>query len=72
MNRKLLHEASHHGHIETAKLLVERDAGVSLADHLGRTPLHLASGAGVEVIQLPVDHGADIMAVNNAGWTPLD
>lgn len=24
------------------------------------------------MVRLLFDHGADIMAVNNAGWTPLD
>ena len=36
------------------------------------TPLHIATGKNsLEMVSLLLDHGADIEAKDNDGWTPL-
>ena len=45
----------------------------SLADHVGRTPLHWASKHGrSHEVKLLLDHGADLEARDNDGDTPAD
>lgn len=54
----LLDQAAAYGRWELVVALVRRGAPLANA---GRTPLHLAAGAGeVEVVQLLLDHGADL------------
>jgi ankyrin repeat protein len=48
---------------------------VNIRDNIGRTPLHYPfkdTRHGEEIIELPVEHGADINAKDNAGRTPID
>jgi ankyrin repeat protein len=59
--------------IDTLNALIEGGANVNTQDQQGRTALHGAVRKGwTEVIQLLVDHGADIDLGDNNGLTPLD
>ena len=55
-----LHLTSREGHVEVARMLVERGADVSAQAEDGSTPLHSASCRNhVEVARMLVEHGAD-------------
>lgn len=67
-----LFEAISWGKIETAKLLIKKQASINIVNSEGNTPLHLASFLGhTELVKLLVNSGADINAKNNDGQTPL-
>ena len=56
---------------EAAKLCIELGNDVNAVDANGDTALHGAALRGAnEVIQLLVDKGAKLNAVNKIGWTP--
>ncbi len=57
---------------ETVSLLIEVGAGVKASTPAGSTALHGAAAMWEDgVIQLLVDHGADVNAEDNRGRTPL-
>jgi len=57
----LLHYASHNGHIDLVKLLIERGADVNAKDIKGYTPLFAASARGHrEVAEILLDNGANV------------
>ena len=61
------------GRFDVARLLVERGADVNIPDKNHETPLHLASfHLDLELVQLLLDHGANVNAENNRGQTSLD
>ena len=67
-----LHVGSKQGHLEFARILIERGADVSAQDKEGHTPLHLASQAGeVEVVRMLIERGADVGTQNKVGQTSL-
>ncbi|UCG33156.1 MAG: ankyrin repeat domain-containing protein [Phycisphaerales bacterium] len=67
-----LHYAAYAGHLDTARLLIEKGADVSAAKNNGSTPLHGASLHGkVEAVRLLLDSGADVNLQNEAGYSPL-
>uniref|UniRef100_A0A3Q2NMK2 Ankyrin repeat and SOCS box containing 16 n=1 Tax=Fundulus heteroclitus TaxID=8078 RepID=A0A3Q2NMK2_FUNHE len=57
-----------------AKLLLERDADVNVRSRESRlTPLHVAAQRGLEEhVELLLSHGADVLATNREGETPLN
>ena len=58
---------------EAVVLAIELGGDVSLANAAGDTALHAAASHGMEsVIELLVEHGADLHAVNERGRTPVD
>ncbi|KAM0293639.1 hypothetical protein ACHAPM_011605 [Fusarium culmorum] len=60
------------GHVEMAKLLLEKGAYSMVTDNDGRTPLHRASQNGrIEVVKMLLERGAYAMVGDNDGWTPL-
>jgi len=67
-----LHLTSRKGHVDVARMLVERGADVSAQAQDGRTPLHWASEWGhVDVARMLVERGADVSAQAQDGRTPL-
>jgi ankyrin repeat protein len=64
-----LHVASKLRHLEVARMLIERGAGVSAQDKDGQTPLHLAlQGRGLEVSRMLMER---VMGVPARGLSPL-
>ena len=60
------------GHIEAARVLLERGADTTIRDKEYWSPLERASENGhVEVIRVLLRHGADVTAQDNTGTTPL-
>jgi len=67
-----LHLASRYGHVDLARMLVERGADVSAQKKDGSTALHLASRYGrVDLARMLVERGADVSAQNKDGLTAL-
>ena len=67
-----LHLTSRQGHVDVARMLVERGADASVQDEDGRTPLHHASSRGhVDVARMLVERGADVSVQDEDGRTPL-
>ena len=68
-----LHHAASLNHPAVAELLLERNqALVHARNGYGKTALHDAAERGfLEVVQLLIKHGADLMAKSNASETPL-
>ena len=79
--RTPLHTASQHGQVKIVNILIQTlqtqietsDANIfEVTDENWNTPLHLACvGESKAVVQLLVDHGASIIAVNDKGETPV-
>jgi len=67
-----LHLTSSRGHVDVARMLVERGADVSVQAEYGRTALHLALfGGHVDVARMLVERGADVSVQAEDGWTAL-
>ncbi|KAJ1396008.1 ankyrin repeat-containing domain protein, partial [Ochromonadaceae sp. CCMP2298] len=63
--RTALHIASHFGHPEVVRLLLEKGADAEAKDTAGRTAMHYASVTGhLEVVRLLLEKGADAEAKN--------
>jgi ankyrin repeat protein len=68
-----MNSAADNGHLEVVKLLLEKVADITVANHNGWTPLNSAADSGhLEVVKLLVEKGADITVANHNGWTPLN
>ncbi|TFV91999.1 ankyrin repeat domain-containing protein [Oxalobacteraceae bacterium OM1] len=68
----LLMLASYHGHLDTARLLLEHGADPELRNDQGQTPLAGAAFKGdVPMVELLLAHGANIEAATPDGKTPL-
>ena len=70
-----IHQAIMDGHLEVVKLLPRPilKALLSRPDNDGRTPLHQAVSYGhLEVVKFLVEQGADLNALDNFNYTPLD
>ena len=62
------------GDLDVVRAMVERsEVDINLADQFSRNPLHRATGGKghFHVVQYLCEHGADIEAKDNTGWTPL-
>ncbi|KAN0141663.1 Ankyrin repeat-containing domain protein [Lactarius tabidus] len=70
-----LHVEASYGHLEVARILIEREAEISVRDDEGSTSLHHASQGwwegSAEVVQILLDYGADPHIHNISGNTPL-
>ena len=65
-------EAAIGGHLELAKLLIDKGADVNARDKGGRTALMEAALEGhFELAKLLIDKGADVYAKQKSGWTAL-
>ena len=73
-NRSALHFATIRGHLSIMRFLLENNAEVNLRKRLGLTPLHVVAQQSREtdLVQVLLDHGADIEAPDDRGDTPLD
>jgi ankyrin repeat protein len=61
------------GHINVARVLLEKGASAKVADRHGITPLHAAvHGGEPEMARLLIRHGASIYATDADGLTPVD
>ena len=67
-----IHIAAFSGQEAVALLLLAEGASVHRTDDFGWTPLYRAAGAGqIPIMQLYLDHGADLSAVTALGSTLL-
>jgi ankyrin repeat protein len=69
-----LHLAAFFGQTEMARRLLAHRADPDAVSRnpMGLRPLHsAAASASFEIVQLLVDHGADVSARQHGGWTPL-
>jgi uncharacterized protein len=70
-----LHLAAFFGRLDVARLLLRRHADVHLRSRSaeGNTPLHAAvAGKQPPLVDLLLEHGADVDAADSLGWTPLN
>jgi ankyrin repeat protein len=68
-----LHAASRRGYIEGIKLLLEAGANVNHQDHRERLALHHAIlFSKINVAELLLDYGADLLVQDSDGMAPLD
>lgn len=68
-----LHSAVAGGHLEIARLLLDRRALVNAKQEGGFTPLHGAAQNGqIEMIELLIERGADVSLADDDGHTPHD
>lgn len=69
----MLETAALNGYYDSAKVLIERGAKVNTTYGVtNQTPLHFACKQGhVRVIQLLIDNGADINALDSSGHAPI-
>ncbi|CAN0141621.1 unnamed protein product, partial [Chrysoparadoxa australica] len=69
--RTPLHRAAKEGHLEIARLLVEKGAEVNAKGDAEWTPLHCSSFHGnLEVVQLLLNVGANTTLMDHKGRTP--
>lgn len=65
-----LHVASEKGHTAQAEVLLAKGATVDARNRKGRTPLHWA--ASHQIVELLVNHGADVHNVDGEGTNPCN
>jgi ankyrin repeat protein len=65
--------ACFNGHVECARVLLERGASVSATDRYGSNAMHKCgfSGSSPECLELLLEHDADPAVFDAAGHTPL-
>ena len=70
--RSCLHQACADGHIEVVRALLAAGADPNIRDADSAAPIHFSACAGdLGVLQLLLDHGADISTTNESGTTAL-
>ena len=73
-SRLALHFATICGHLSIVRYLLENNADVNLRKRLGLTPLHMVAqySKQTDLVQVLLEHGADIEASDDRDDTPLD
>lgn len=68
-----IHDAALKGDVETARRMLDANPQlINTRNKLGKTPLHQSlTGGNDEIINLLIEHGADVNAQDNTGLTPL-
>ena len=67
-----MHLAAASGHLDIAKLLVERGANIELQNDNQETPLdHAAENGFLDITRFLIERGATVFTRNNQGWTPF-
>ncbi len=70
--REQMLRAIAHGDISALRRLIAMDTPINFMLN-GTTPLHLATEKGYSrIVQLLIDHGANLLALNSKDMTPLD
>ncbi|SPP88307.1 blast:Fibronectin type 3 and ankyrin repeat domains protein 1 [Drosophila guanche] len=70
--RTPLHLAFFHGHLPSARILLNKKARLEATDCNGMTPTHCAVDANqMEMVRFALEAGADIEARDACGWTLL-
>lgn len=65
--------ATEAGDLEHMQTLLAKRVAINATNAQGWTPLHVAAAGGnVAVVELLLQHGADVNAVSHIGATPLD
>lgn len=64
-----LHYAAYNDNIKMVKLLIDHGANVNISDQLMETPLFCSHDS--EVIDLLIENGADINAINSFGYSKI-
>jgi hemoglobin len=68
-----LHQASRWGYVSVAQALLDHDATIDARDAKGQTPLRRAVNCRqLQIVRLLVQRGADPLAADRRGVTPLD
>ncbi|KDO17811.1 TKL protein kinase [Saprolegnia parasitica CBS 223.65] len=68
-----LHRAAYNGHVDVARLLLDKGADVEASNANGYTPLHYAAqGKKPEMVEFLLAKGAKIDAKNKNGQTPRE
>lgn len=71
-NKTALQVASHQGHLEVVKILVQANADLSIADQEGDTALHYAVfGNQPAIVKYLLEQGAEVNAVNKGQCSSL-
>ena len=67
LNCTALHWSCKFGHLDIARLLIRRGAGVNKIDDDGNSPLHLAAGTGgsLPLVRLLLENAAEIRLLNS-------
>eukprot|EP01117_Protostelium_nocturnum_P014633 TRINITY_DN558_c0_g1_i1.p1 TRINITY_DN558_c0_g1~~TRINITY_DN558_c0_g1_i1.p1 ORF type:complete len:777 (+),score=268.84 TRINITY_DN558_c0_g1_i1:131-2461(+) len=69
---KAIHAAASGGHLEIARMLLEKGATTEDRDNFGQTPLHISLwNTSMEMAKLLIEFGADVNAFDYDGGTPL-
>lgn len=71
LHRTALHIACANGDLATVKALLPKVQDVNVRDREGQTPLLVTGEDSLEIIDLLIDHGADVNARNKYGGTAL-
>jgi protein phosphatase 1 regulatory subunit 16A len=68
-----LHQASRRGYVSVAQALLDNGATIDARDAKEQTPLRRAVNCRqLQIVRLLVRHGADPLAADRRGVTPLD
>ena len=69
---RAIHCAAHYGNSNNCRQIVNANANLNVANHLGRTPLHFAARSGhPRVVKMLLKEKVEVNAEDNFGQTPL-